>query len=123
MSEVGSAGGAQIFGALHQELAVGLVLDLVWRDRRVEAWPSRTAVVLGFARKQQVVTHDTVVFPLGLVVVEGVCERALSTGFLGDVVLLFGKPFFELCFGEFFACHAQANVASVSEISVVEHVS
>jgi len=96
VAEVGSTACTEVLCALDQELAVGLVFDLVGRNRCVKAGPTGSAVVLGVAGEQDLIADDTMVLTIIFVVMVRIRVRPFRASLLGDVVLLFREALLEL---------------------------
>ena len=105
MAEMRSALGAYVFYASDEPLAVLTILDTLSIERTRKARPTGSAVVLCFARKQWLVTDNTVIGAVFGVCVVLVGVGPFGAGFLSHAVLLWGQAFTQLFFGEGDLCH------------------
>src|SRR5215472_15469050 len=79
---------AQHLGPLHEKRAVALGLDVLRRDRLIEARPSGARFELGVRAEQRVAAADAPVDSLLVILGVLVGERALGAGLARDLVLL-----------------------------------
>src|ERR1039458_3223609 len=84
---------AQHFGPIREKRAIGLRLDVLRRDRLIEARPSRAGFELGVGAEQRVAAADASIKTLVVILGVQVLERALGALFARDLVLLRGQLF------------------------------